>query len=158
MTLDLELRAAGPRPRPVGAPSTSAGVVDVTAGVRSLLVQVDGRRARPSTAPHALLREAERRARRRRATSRSPSRIVHLPLSWDDPATREAIERYMHGVRADAPWCPWNIEFIRRINGLDTRRRRAPHRVRRVATSCSASATCTSARRWPRRSTPATGW
>ena len=26
----------------------------------------------------------------------------------------------MHGVRADAPWCPWNIEFIRRINGLAT--------------------------------------
>jgi urea carboxylase len=24
----------------------------------------------------------------------------------------------MHGVRPDAPWCPWNIEFIRRINGL----------------------------------------
>jgi urea carboxylase len=47
-----------------------------------------------------------------------PSRIVHLPLSWDDPATRLAIERYMAGVRADAPWCPWNIEFIRRINGL----------------------------------------
>jgi urea carboxylase len=49
-----------------------------------------------------------------------PSRIVHLPLSWDDPATRLAIERYMHGVRPDAPWCPWNIEFIRRINGLDS--------------------------------------
>ena len=45
---------------------------------------------------------------------------MHLPLSWDDPATREAIERYMHGVRPDAPWCPWNIEFIRRINGLDS--------------------------------------
>ena len=26
----------------------------------------------------------------------------------------------MHGVRADAPWCPWNIEFIRRVNGLDS--------------------------------------
>ena len=24
----------------------------------------------------------------------------------------------MHVVRDDAPWCPWNIEFIRRINGL----------------------------------------
>jgi urea carboxylase len=24
----------------------------------------------------------------------------------------------MSTVRADAPWCPWNIEFIRRINGL----------------------------------------
>ena len=28
----------------------------------------------------------------------------------------------MHGVRPDAPWCPWNIEFIRRINGLETTR------------------------------------
>ncbi len=49
-----------------------------------------------------------------------PSRTVHLPLSWDDPSTREAIARYMSGVRDDAPWCPWNIEFIRRINGLDS--------------------------------------
>ncbi|HEY8537835.1 MAG TPA: carboxyltransferase domain-containing protein, partial [Steroidobacteraceae bacterium] len=48
-----------------------------------------------------------------------PSRIVHLPLSWDDPATQLAIEKYMQSVRKDAPWCPSNIEFIRRINGLD---------------------------------------
>jgi len=45
---------------------------------------------------------------------------VRLPLSWDDPATRLAIERYMSSVRSDAPWTPWNIEFIRRINGLDS--------------------------------------
>jgi urea carboxylase len=44
---------------------------------------------------------------------------VWLPLSWDDPATKLAIEKYMQSVRADAPWCPSNIEFIRRINGLD---------------------------------------
>ena len=25
----------------------------------------------------------------------------------------------MSTVRDDAPWCPWNIEFIRRVNGLD---------------------------------------
>jgi urea carboxylase len=48
------------------------------------------------------------------------SRIVHLPLSWDDPATRLAIDKYMQSVRPDAPWCPSNIEFIRRINGLDS--------------------------------------
>ena len=59
------------------------------------------------------------------------SRIVHLPLSWDDPATRLAIEKYTQSVRPDAPWCPSNIEFIRRINGLDSDRRRAPHRLRR---------------------------
>ena len=49
-----------------------------------------------------------------------PSRIVHLPLSWDDPATQLAIQKYMQIVRKDAPWCPSNIEFIRRINGLDS--------------------------------------
>ncbi len=49
-----------------------------------------------------------------------PSRIVHLPLSWDDPSTQLAIEKYMQSVRADAPWCPSNIEFIRRINGLES--------------------------------------
>jgi len=43
---------------------------------------------------------------------------VHLPLSWRDPATIETIEKYMSGVRADAPWCPDNVEFIRRVNGL----------------------------------------
>jgi urea carboxylase len=49
-----------------------------------------------------------------------PTRVVRLPLSWDDPATQLAIAKYMQSVRADAPWCPSNIEFIRRINGLDS--------------------------------------
>lgn len=49
-----------------------------------------------------------------------PTRVVNLPLSWDDPSTREAIQRYMQSVRPDAPWCPSNLEFIRRINGLDS--------------------------------------
>ncbi|OIJ14089.1 urea carboxylase [Anaerobacillus arseniciselenatis] len=47
-----------------------------------------------------------------------PSRIVKLPLSWDDPSTQLATERYHQNVRPDAPWCPSNLEFIRRINGL----------------------------------------
>lgn len=49
-----------------------------------------------------------------------PARIVHLPLSWDDEACQLAIEKYMQSVRPDAPWCPNNLEFIRRINGLDS--------------------------------------
>jgi urea carboxylase len=43
-----------------------------------------------------------------------------LPLSWDDESTQIAIAKYMQSVRADAPWCPSNIEFIRRVNGLDS--------------------------------------
>jgi urea carboxylase len=47
-----------------------------------------------------------------------PSRVIWLPLSFDDPSVAETIARYMASVRSDAPWCPDNIEFIRRINGL----------------------------------------
>lgn len=95
-----------------------AGIVDLTPGIRSLQVHVD-----PAVLPIprllGLLTELEGTLP---AVSELvvPSRRVRLPLSWDDPATREAIGRYMAGVRDDAPWCPWNIEFIRRINGLES--------------------------------------
>jgi urea carboxylase len=49
-----------------------------------------------------------------------PTRIVRMPLSYDDAACRLTIEKYMQGVRAKAPWLPSNIEFIRRMNGLDS--------------------------------------
>lgn len=49
-----------------------------------------------------------------------PSRTIWLPMAWDDSQTRLAIEKYMQSVRPDAPWCPSNLEFIRRINGLDS--------------------------------------
>jgi urea carboxylase len=43
---------------------------------------------------------------------------VHLPLSWNDASIRLAMRKYQELVRPNAPWCPDNIEFIRRINGL----------------------------------------
>jgi urea carboxylase len=49
-----------------------------------------------------------------------PTRIVHLPIAFDDSATFEAIQRYRETVRADAPWLPNNLEFLRRVNGLQT--------------------------------------
>ncbi|MCU1375969.1 MAG: urea amidolyase, partial [Actinomycetia bacterium] len=118
MALDLDLRLRIHALDRWVQDNLTDGVVDATAGVRSLLVQVDGKRLTVAGALDALRRAEEELVDV--VDQPFPSRIVHLPLSWDDPATREAIERYMHGVRSDAPWCPWNIEFIRRINGLDT--------------------------------------
>jgi len=54
------------------------------------------------------------------SSMRVPTRTVRLPLSWEDPATLLAIEKYMQSVRRDAPWIPSNLEFIRRINGLES--------------------------------------
>jgi urea carboxylase len=92
------------------------GVIDLTPGVRSLQVHFDCRHTARSRIMDALLKVEAALAPI--DDIEVASRIVHLPLSWDDPATRLAIERYMQSVRADAPWCPSNIEFIRRINGL----------------------------------------
>jgi urea carboxylase len=92
------------------------GIIDLTPGIRSLQIHYDSR-----VLPLAELTELLQKAEAQLPPTDQievPSRIVHLPLSWDDPATRLAIEKYMQSVRADAPWCPSNIEFIRRINGL----------------------------------------
>jgi urea carboxylase len=94
------------------------GILDLTPGIRSLQVHFDGR-VLPREKLLALLVEAEKTLPPLDDIE-VPSRIVHLPLSWDDPATRLAIEKYMQSVRRDAPWCPSNLEFIRRINGLDS--------------------------------------
>ncbi|HET9871137.1 MAG TPA: urea carboxylase [Propionibacteriaceae bacterium] len=94
------------------------GVLELTPGIRSLQIHVDPARCAAESLVDAIVAvDADLPPAHE---LRVPSRTVHLPLSWDDPATREAIVRYMNGVRDDAPWCPWNIEFIRRINGLDS--------------------------------------
>jgi len=107
-----------------------AGVVDLTPGIRSLQVHTDAAAVRgPALRASSLVGRLQRIEDQIPATRelRVPSRTVRLPLSWDDPATRLAIERYMASVRSDAPWTPWNIEFIRRVNGLAS-----PQDVRRI--------------------------
>ena len=118
MHLDLDLRVRAHALDLWANEHLGPGLVDATAGIRSLLVQVDGERLDVRRAFDAVRAGVSELADL--DDHPFPSRIVRLPLSWDDPATRLAIERYVHGVRADAPWCPWNIEFIRRINGLES--------------------------------------
>jgi urea carboxylase len=92
------------------------GIVDLTPGVRSLQVHYD-----PSELSRGKLLDRLQALEDGLGDGSDvtlPTRIIRMPLSWDDPAVREAIAKYMRVVRDDAPWCPSNIEFIRRINGL----------------------------------------
>ncbi|BBE51235.1 2-oxoglutarate carboxylase small subunit [Ferriphaselus amnicola] len=92
------------------------GILDLTPGIRSLQIHFDSR----VLAREALVKMLVKAEKKLPPIDdmRVPTRIVHLPLSWDDPSTKLAIEKYMQSVRKDAPWCPSNIEFIRRINGI----------------------------------------
>jgi urea carboxylase len=94
------------------------GIIDLTPGIRSLQLHFDARCTDRAALLAALIAAEDELPSVDHMEV--PSRTVYLPLSWDDPATKLAIEKYMQSVRKDAPWCPSNIEFIRRINGLDS--------------------------------------
>ncbi|MCU0552627.1 MAG: carboxyltransferase domain-containing protein, partial [Leptolyngbya sp. Prado105] len=94
------------------------GILDLTPGIRSLQIHYDSRILSLDQLLNVLISaEHELSAI---DDLEVPTRIVHLPLSWDNESTQLAIEKYMRSVNPHAPWCPNNIEFIRRINGLET--------------------------------------
>jgi urea carboxylase len=111
--LDLELRFRVHAVQERLAAENLRGIIDITPGVRSLQIHYDTQRLDRET-----LLDALDHAIPDMDDVSAPSRTVHLPLSWDDPATQLAIRKYTQSVRPNAPWCPSNIEFIRRINGL----------------------------------------
>jgi urea carboxylase len=92
------------------------GVIDITPGIRSLQVQYDSRVITLASLLRTLVDAEERLGGLE--DFEIPSRVIWLPLSFNDPAVAQTIARYMSSVRADGAWCPDNIEFIRRINGL----------------------------------------
>ena len=122
LVLDLELRfrvhALMAELKKLNGGQGLAGVIDMTPGIRSLQVHFDPALLPRDELLRVLLDVEDHLPPLDDITL--PNRVVHLPLSWDDAQTRLAIEKYMQSVRPDAPWCPSNIEFIRRINGLDS--------------------------------------
>jgi urea carboxylase len=95
-----------------------AGVIELSPGVRSLQINFDSRVISLEKLLEVLV--AAENELPAVETLDVPTRIVRMPLSYDDAACRLTIEKYMQGVRAKAPWLPSNIEFIRRMNGLDS--------------------------------------
>ncbi|MBT0568988.1 urea carboxylase [Curvibacter sp. CHRR-16] len=120
LVLDLELRlriqALMTEVKAQMARGKLRGILDLTPGIRSLQVHFDPRVVDQDRLIAQLLQLEDKLPAV--DDMEVDSRTVWLPLSWDDPATKLAIEKYMQSVRPDAPWCPSNIEFIRRINGL----------------------------------------
>jgi urea carboxylase len=116
MKLDFALRLRVQALRDAMAAEKISGLVDLTPGIRSLQVHFDATvttaekisGAVNSLLPHLPAPE----------DMVVPARTLYLPLSWNDSTVRLAMQKYQETTRADAPWCPDNIEFIRRINGL----------------------------------------
>lgn len=97
------------------------GVVECAPGLRSILVSFDAARLRPERLVELL--EARHEEVPGEAGLTLPSRVVRLPLAFDDSESREAVRRYASSIRPDAPNCEGgsNIDYIVRCNGLPDR-------------------------------------
>jgi urea carboxylase len=118
MVLDFELRLRVQALRDALAAAGIPGIVDLTPGIRSLQIHFD-----VSTISRADIMQAVEAILPALPAPEAmvvKSRILHLPLSWNDPEIQLAMRKYQETTRPDAPWCPDNIEFIRRINGLQS--------------------------------------
>ncbi len=117
--LDLALRMRVHLLMEALAAEPIAGVRELSPGVRSLQIRYDSREIRQGALIEKLLRiEAELADV---ATLRIPTRVVYLPMAFEDSATLGAVRRYQETVRPQAPWLPNNVDFIQRINGLARR-------------------------------------
>ncbi|QEE46385.1 urea carboxylase [Rhizobium sp. WL3] len=92
------------------------GLIDLTPGIRSLQIHYDSTTLSRLKLLGALAEIGK--SLPPVSAVKVPSRTVWLPLSWNDPDAELAMRKYQELVRPNAPWCPSNIEFIRRINGL----------------------------------------
>ncbi|WP_300034293.1 5-oxoprolinase/urea amidolyase family protein [uncultured Roseobacter sp.] len=116
MTLDIELRLRV-HLLMQAVKDAQLPLIDLTPGIRSLQIRYNS-----SKLPRKKLLEVLQDIEASLPAAEEitvPSRIVHLPLSWGDAQAELAMRKYQELVRPDAPWCPSNIEFIRRINGLE---------------------------------------
>jgi urea carboxylase len=97
------------------------GLVETAPGFRSMLVSYD-----PYAISSAELVEHLQAVHDALDPERGitiPSRVLHLPVAFDDSQTKAAVERYVHSIRSDAPNAEGgtNIDYVVRYNGMRDR-------------------------------------
>jgi allophanate hydrolase subunit 1 len=97
------------------------GLVETAPGFRSILVVYEPSRISAGDLVAELHRVHEGLPGGREMSI--PSRLIRLPIAFDDAETRRAVERYAHSIRKDAPNCEGgnNIDYVVAYNGLSGR-------------------------------------
>jgi urea carboxylase len=119
MTLDLELNFFVTAVSAHIAEHPIRGLVEAAPGFRSLLLHHD-----PEVLGRDALVAALEEVHDAQRSVRSlviPSRLITLPIAFDDSGSREAVRRYATTIRQDAPNVRdnCNIDYIVEYNGLD---------------------------------------
>ncbi|OBA24386.1 urea amidolyase [Metschnikowia bicuspidata var. bicuspidata NRRL YB-4993] len=92
------------------------GIVEMSRGVRSVLIEYDATITQKKLLDILLAIEKEIVTVNK---WKVPSRIIKLPMAFEDQKTMDAVTRYQETIRSDAPWLPNNVDFIASINGVE---------------------------------------
>ncbi|KAI8107592.1 hypothetical protein M9435_002620 [Picochlorum sp. BPE23] len=93
------------------------GFVEASPGVRSLMIEYN---------PDLLhlkdlltsVAHAEQELQSMAQTTELQSRVIHLPIAFDDSSINDAIQKYTKSIRSKAPYLPSNIDFVAKNNGI----------------------------------------
>lgn len=92
------------------------GVVEMSRGVRSVLIEYDELVSQADLLKTMLALEQEIVFVNK---WKVPSRLIRLPMAFEDKKTLDAVKRYQETIRSEAPWLPNNVDFIASINGIE---------------------------------------
>ncbi|CDK27224.1 unnamed protein product [Kuraishia capsulata CBS 1993] len=95
----------------------TVGIVEMSQGVRSVLVEFDGSVISQSTLVETLLAYEKEVSFTNKW--KVPSRVIKLPMAFEDKKTLDAVQRYSETIRSNAPWLPNNVDFIASVNGIE---------------------------------------
>lgn len=92
------------------------GIVEMSQGVRSVLIEFDENINQADLLKTLVAIEKEIVFVNKWEVK---SRIIKLPMAFEDQKTLDAVKRYQETIRSDAPWLPNNVDFIANINGIE---------------------------------------
>ncbi|QLL32605.1 hypothetical protein HG536_0D01270 [Torulaspora globosa] len=91
------------------------GIVEMSQGVRSVLIEFDSRISQKKLLEILLAYENEIQFDKNWSVR---SRIIRLPMAFEDSKTLACVTRYQETIRSSAPWLPNNVDFIADVNGI----------------------------------------
>lgn len=94
----------------------TVGIVEMSQGVRSVLVEFDGYQTTQEQLVNTLI--AYEREILFENKWKVKSKIFKLPMAFEDKKTLDAVLRYQETIRSNAPWLPNNVDFIADVNDL----------------------------------------
>lgn len=94
----------------------TVGIVEMSQGVRSVLIEFDSQISQTQLLQTLTAFEKEIVFINK---WKVPSRVIKLPMAFEDKKTLDAVKRYAETIRSEAPWLPNNVDFIASINGVE---------------------------------------